>query len=297
MHDIILWVENEFKKSDIYFGHGTDNALDEAAYLVSYCADKPINFNDDDLQYCLTSTQRKKVIEVIEQRITKKLPAAYITNKAYFFGLEFEVDESVLIPRSPIAELIGEHFSPWFHYDLLSSKNKVLNILDMCTGSGCIAIACATAFDSAMVDAVDISEAALNIAKKNIAKYSLEQRVAAIQSDMFDSLACKKYDIIVSNPPYVTQAEIDGLPDEYHSEPEIGLFADKDGLQFAITLLQNAQRYLTETGILVVEVGNSAEALQRYYPNIEFTWLEFEMGGNGVFMLDAAQIKQYHSQF
>lgn len=297
MREIILWATELFKNNNLYFGHGTDNALDEAAYLISYCADKPVNFTDDDLTYTLTAEQRAKVAIVLQQRVEKKLPAAYITNTAYFFGLEFEVNENVLVPRSPIAELIGEEFFPWFDINSHRKKNSTLKILDMCTGSACIAIACATAFEEAVVDAVDISTAALDVAQRNIKKHKMEQRVKTIQSDMFKNLPEKKYDIIVSNPPYVTQAEIDDLPDEYHREPSLGLYADKNGLQFAIDILKNASKYLNEKGIVVIEVGNSAEALQNYYPKIPFTWLEFEMGGEGVFVLDAAQIRQYHSQF
>ncbi len=297
MHDVILWAQDLFKQSDIFFGHGTDNALDEAAYLVSFCAKKAVDFSDDDLDYCLTTTQRKKLQQVLALRIKDKLPAAYITHKAYFSGLEFEVNGDVLIPRSPIAELIGEKFFPWFDYQAERKQNEPIKILDMCTGCGCIAIACATVFETAMVDAVDISEEALQVANRNILKHGLSDRVSAIQSDMFQDLAEKKYDIIVSNPPYVTQTEIDALPAEYHQEPSLGLFADKDGLQFAISILRNAQKFLNANGIVIVEVGNSAKALQAYYHDIAFTWLEFEMGGEGVFMLDAAQIRQYHSQF
>ena len=296
MREIILWATELFKNNDLYFGHGTDNALDEAAYLISYCADKPVNFTDDDLTYKLTNEQRAKVAMVLQQRIEKKLPAAYITNTAYFFGLEFEVNEKVLVPRSPIAELIADEFSPWFDITSHRKINNPLKILDMCTGSACIAIACATAFEDAVVDAVDISTDALEVAQRNIIKHKLEHRVKAIQSDMFSNLPQEKYDIIVSNPPYVTQAEIDDLPDEYHQEPSLGLYADKNGLQFAIDILKNASKYLNEKGIVVIEVGNSAEALQNYYPEIAFTWIEFEMGGEGVFVLDAAQIRQYHSQ-
>ena len=297
MHDVILWATEIFKNNSLYFGHGTDNALDEAAYLISYCAEKPVDFTDEDLVYKLTENQRSKVAIVLQQRIEQKLPAAYITNTAYFFGLEFEVNENVLVPRSPIAELIGEEFFPWFDITSHRQKDNSLKILDMCTGSACIAIACATAFEDAEVDAVDISLDALEVANRNIIKHKLEHRVNAIESDMFKNLAQKKYDIIVSNPPYVTQAEIDDLPDEYHQEPSIGLYADNKGLQFAIDILQHAKDYLNDEGIVVIEVGNSAEALQHHYPEVPFTWLEFEMDGDGVFVLDAAQIRQYHSQF
>lgn len=299
LREVIVWTEELFKKNNLYFGHGTDNALDEAAYLISYCAEKPVDFNDNDLTYILTAKQREKVEKVLCQRIVDKVPAAYITGTAYFFGLAFEVNENVLIPRSPIAELIGEQFSPWFDYAgwLRNNKKSPLNILDMCTGSGCIAIACATAIENSVVDAVDISEQALQVTNINISKHDLGKRVRAIHSDMFENLPQKKYDIIVSNPPYVTQEEIDQLPDEYHKEPGLGLHAANNGLQFAITILQQAFYYLADNGIIVIEVGNSAQALQALFAEIPFTWLEFEMGGEGVFVLDAVQIRQYHAQF
>jgi len=299
LHDIIVWAEEIFKSSDIYFGHGTDNALDEAAYLISYCADKPADFSEADLSYILNNEQRENVVEVLAQRINNKLPASYITKTAYFCGLEFEVNEHVLIPRSPIAELISEQFSPWFDLSTHLASNNTLEVLDMCTGSGCIAIACAKAFPevNVHVDAVDISEQAIKVCNKNILKHKLSDVVSAIQSDMFEDVKDKKYNIIVSNPPYVSQPEIDSLPDEYHKEPALGLYADNNGLQFAITILKQASNYLADNGILIVEVGNSAEALQNYYPDIPFTWLEFEMGGEGVFMLDANQLKQYYERF
>ncbi len=298
LRDVIIWAEDLFKKNNLYFGHGTDNALDEAAYLLSYCAEKPVDFNDNDLTYVLTGKQREKAKKVLEQRIVDKIPAAYITGTAYFFGLAFEVNDNVLIPRSPIAELIGEQFFPWFDYAEWSNKNKnnTLNILDMCTGSGCIAIACAMAFEHAQVDAVDISSLALDVANRNINKHDISERITTHQSDMFVSLPQKKYNIIVSNPPYVTQNEIDHLPDEYHKEPSLGLYAANKGLQFAVTLLQQAFYYLADDGLIVIEVGNSAQALQTLFPQVPFTWLEFEMGGEGVFVLDATQIRQYHAQ-
>jgi len=299
LHDIIVWAEEIFKDSDIYFGHGTDNALDEAAYLISYCADKPADFSEADLNYILSNEQREKVVEVLALRINNKLPASYITKTAYFCGLEFEVNEHVLIPRSPIAELISEQFFPWFDLNTHLASNSALEILDMCTGSGCIAIACAKAFPevNVHVDAVDISEQAIKVCNKNILKHKLSDVVSAIQSDMFEGVKDKKYNIIVSNPPYVSQPEIDSLPDEYHKEPALGLYADNNGLQFAITILKQATNYLTDNGILIVEVGNSAEVLQNYYPDIPFTWLEFEMGGEGVFMLEANQLRQYYERF
>ncbi len=298
LREIILWAEKILDKQDIYFGHGTDNALDEAAYLISYCADLPADFGDDKLEIILSDKQRLKVADAMFERIENKIPVAYITGKAWFFGLEFEVNEHVLVPRSPLAELIAEHFSPWFDNELWATRNdRPLDILDMCTGSGCIAIACATAFENASVDAVDISPEALKIAEKNIAKHNLQTRVHAICSDMFSDLAQKKYDIIISNPPYVSREEINALPDEYHKEPDMGLFADNNGLQFAITLLKNASKFLSDEGIIVIEVGNSEQALQKYYPDIAFTWLEFERGGQGVLLLDAAQIRQYQEKF
>ncbi|EEX36679.1 hypothetical adenine-specific methylase yfcB [Vibrio metschnikovii CIP 69.14] len=229
-------------------------------------------------------------MERVIKRINERTPIAYLTNKAWFCGLEFFVDERVLVPRSPIGELIQAQFSPW----LLDEPTR---IMDLCTGSGCIAIACAYAFPEAEVDAIDISADALQVAEQNIQDHGLEQQVFPIRSDLFRDLPKEQYDIIVTNPPYVDQEDMNSLPDEFKHEPELGLAAGTDGLKLARRILANAPHYLTDNGILVCEVGNSMIHLVDQYPNIPFTWLEFENGGHGVFLLTKQQLLDCAEEF
>ncbi len=243
------------------------------------------------LQSRLTAGEKGAILELFQRRVNERLPAAYLTNKATFAGLSFYVDESVLVPRSPIAELIENGFEPWI------DPERVVRVLDMCTGSGCIGIACAYSFPEAEVDLVDVSPEALHVAEKNIRQHSLQGRVNVIQSDLFSSLDENRYDIIVSNPPYVSSSEMQALPEEYRQEPVLGLEAGAAGLDIVTPLLQRASSYLKPDGIMVVEVGLSDDALQERYPQVPFLWLEFERGGEGVFMLTADQLVQYASEF
>jgi len=283
LRDFIRWGASEFTAAKLYFGHGTDNAWDEAEQLVLYTVHLSPLLGDEWLSARLTRVERVRVIENLRRRIDERIPAAYITGQAWFAGLPFIVDERVLVPRSPIGELIQKQFSPWL-------TNEPAQILDLCTGSGCIGIACAYAFPDAEIQLSDISFDALSVAEENIQQHNLEDRVFAMQSDLFGNLAGQKFDLIVSNPPYVDADDLATMPPEYHAEPEIGLGSGDDGLDFTRRLLREASDYLTDDGVLIVEVGNSWVALEDAYPDLPFTWIEFERGGHGVFMLRRADL-------
>lgn len=290
MLDMVRYGMTKLNQAGCFYGHGTDNAWDEALNLVLHALHLEHGLNPAILNAHLTQSEREAISALFQKRIQDKVPAAYLTNKAYFAGLEFYVDERVLVPRSPVAELIEQRFDPWVDED------EIENILDLCTGSACIAIASAIYMPFANVDAVDISHDALKVAQKNIEKHQLEDQVQAIHSDLFDALEGKKYDVIITNPPYVDQADIDSMPAEFHHEPRIGLAAGDDGLDIVIQILQKAADHLTEHGILICEVGNSAYALEQRCPDIPFTWLEFERGGHGVFLLTAHQCQAFARQ-
>ncbi len=290
IRDYMRWATSRFNKAELVYGHGTDNASDDAFQLISYALSLPIN-TQDLLDARLTMDERHNVVQLINERIDTRKPVPYITHRAWFAGLDFYVDERVLIPRSPIAELIQNYFEPW----ATDSPNQ---ILDLCTGSGCIAIACALAFPNAKVDAVDIDKNALDVAKINQAHYGLQEQLALIQSDLFNELSDKKYDIIVTNPPYVSHEEISELPKEFHHEPKLGLYGyGNDGLDIVQKILKNSAKHLNSDGILVCEVGFSELNLIERYPDIPFTWLEFQQGGQGVFMLSAKQLNEYQNQW
>ncbi|MGZ8192949.1 MAG: 50S ribosomal protein L3 N(5)-glutamine methyltransferase [Methylobacter sp.] len=291
IRDYIRWAASRFTEAKVCFGHGTATALDEAAALVLHTIHQPYNLAEPYLETVLTLKERQDVINIIARRITERKPAAYLTHKAIFAGLSFYVDERVLVPRSPIAELIEQRFAPWVE------EEQVGLILDLCTGSACIAIACAYAFPDAQVDAVDSSADALAVAELNVAKHQLSGSVELYQSDLFNELPDTQYDVIVSNPPYVSLAEWEQLPREYRAEPDIGFKGGYSGLDIVLRILVDADDYLTEQGILIVEVGSSAETLQDSFPDVPFYWLDFERGGDGVFLLTADQVNQYHELF
>lgn len=286
IRDMLRWIVSQFYAGNLFFGHGTDNAWDEAVALVLHALHLPPDINPQVIDARLTVNERRKIVRLALRRIKERIPSAYITHEAWFAGLPFYVDQRVLIPRSPIAELIEQHFSPWI------AEENISRVLDLCTGSGCIAIVCALTLPDVKVDAVDISQEALEVAKLNVEKHHVKEQVRLIHSDLFAELKQEKYDIIVSNPPYVSTTELAQLPEEYHHEPALGLAAGSEGLDFAIRILREAANHLTENGILIVEVGNSEEALVERYPQIPFTWLEFQRGGGGVFLLIKAQLEQ-----
>lgn len=287
IRDYIRYATSSFNEAGLYYGHGTDNAWDEAIALTLHTLHLPHDIDASVLDAALTQKEQAKLTELIEMRVSKRIPVPYLTHQAWFSGLAFYVDERVLIPRSPIAELIENHFKPWI------ATKDVNEILDLCTGSGCIAIACAKAFPHAQIDASDISTEALAIAKINVLRHAVEDQVHLYESDLFAKLPHKKYDIIVSNPPYVSTEEMAELPPEYHHEPKASLTAGSKGLDFVIRILKEAHNYLKPHGILIVEVGNSEPALLETHPEIPFTWLEFERGGGGVFLLTAEQLQKH----
>ncbi|WCN13524.1 50S ribosomal protein L3 N(5)-glutamine methyltransferase [Marinomonas mediterranea] len=284
--DFIRWTYSRFQSVDLFYGHGTDNPWDEAVHLVMGALRLPLDFDKDMLDSRLTIDERKRIVKLVHSRISKREPLPYLLGKAWFMGLDFKVTKDTLIPRSPIMTLIENEFQPWLpHYPM--------NVLDMCTGSGCIGIATALAFEDAEVDLSDISSAALDVARYNVSDYDLDDRVSVIESDMFDGLAGNKYDLIVCNPPYVDAQDYSSAPAEFHNEPQLALTSGDDGLDFTRRFLSQAANYLHDNGIVVYEVGNSEVALQAAYPDTEFMWVELEQGGNGVFVLTKEQLNTF----
>jgi ribosomal protein L3 glutamine methyltransferase len=281
--DVLRWCVTKMNQSDVYFGHGTSNSYDESRWMIHHVlAISDVLTNEYD--HCRLSEEEKDHIgELLQKRISQRIPLAYLLGEAQFAGLDFLVDERVLIPRSPIAEMIEQQFSPW-----LSAEAK--NILDLCAGSGCIGIACAYAFPQSQVDLADISLPALEVANANIQRHELSDRVVAKESDCFSGLGDKKYDLIVSNPPYVDHDIMSNLPAEYRHEPRLALEAGEEGLDLVLAILKQAAEHLTDHGLLVVEVGAAEGNLLQSAPSLPFLWLEFERGGEGVFLLTRDQL-------
>lgn len=273
-------------RARVFFGHGTDNAWDDAAALVWHALDLPEKVTPRVYERRVSRAGQERAEALLGRRIKERVPAVYLTGRTWFAGLPFKVDPRVLIPRSPIAELIESQFTPWVN------PRRVRRILDIGTGSGCIAIACAAAFPRARVDGVDISDDALAVAHENVRSRRLGKRVRLVKSNHFSALEGETYDIIVSNPPYVGAQEMRGLPPEYRHEPRLALAAGRSGLDSVRVILNEAGRHLRSEGVLIVEVGNTEHAVRRAFPTLPFTWLDFERGGGGVFLLPAEALGQ-----
>lgn len=282
--DLVRWGASRFSEADLWFGHGTDNAVDEALTLVMHALHLEPGAPDELLRGKLTRGERKAVLALLKRRVEERIPAPYLTQQAYFAGLRFRVNEHVVVPRSPIAEWIDRGFAPWVKAD------NVARILDLCTGSGCIAVACAMAFPGAAVDAVDVSAEALEVARSNIRAHGLSDRIRLLKSDLFAALRGRTYDLIVSNPPYVSAAELANCPEEYRHEPVIGLCGGEDGLDYIRPILTESVDVLTSHGVLVMEVGAARAALLSAYPRTGFIWLDLARGGDSVFLLTASEL-------
>ncbi|MDP3608532.1 MAG: 50S ribosomal protein L3 N(5)-glutamine methyltransferase [Methylophilus sp.] len=285
IRDWLRYTVSQFEQSDIFFGHGTDNSYDEAVWLIMSALHLPHDTLDNFLDATLTESERKHLHHLVEQRITKRVPTAYLVREAWVRGFKFYVDERVIVPRSFIAELLEDGFQPWIEF-----PEMVESAADICTGSGCLGVLLANAFPNAQIDVVDISPDAIAVANINIANYGLQAQIEAIQSDMFTALAGKTYDLIISNPPYVDAPSMAELPTEYRNEPQLALGSGAAGLDHTHTLLHEAANYLNDDGILVVEIGHNREALLDAYPDLPFTWLEVASGNQFVFLLTKAQL-------
>ncbi|MGO2134143.1 50S ribosomal protein L3 N(5)-glutamine methyltransferase [Marinobacter sp.] len=289
VRDFLRYASSEFAASPVFFGHGTDNVWDEAVQLVMRSLHLPLEDNTLFLDARLIREERRVVLERIRRRIEERVPLAYLLGEAWFMGMPFNVDERVLVPRSPLGELIENGFQPWL------GDKPVERILDLCTGSGCIGIGAASVFEDASVDLSDISADALAVADSNIELHELRGRVRTVQSDVFANIS-GQYDIIVSNPPYVDAEDLADMPDEFHHEPTLGLAAGDNGLDIAHRIIAGAAEHLTPGGLLVVEVGNSWVALDEAYPELPFTWLDFRNGGNGVFAITKQDLREWQSK-
>ena len=285
IRDLLRFAVSRFTEADLFFGHGSASAYDEAAYLILHSLHLPLDQLDPFLDARLTTTERTQVLRIIERRATEKIPAAYLTREAWLGEFCFYVDERVIVPRSFIAELLREQLAPW-----VREPGGIRSALDLCTGSGCLAILLADAFENAAIDASDISGDALEVAEKNVADYGLESRINLVRSDLFTGLAGHRYDLIVSNPPYVSAASMAALPDEYRHEPQGALASGADGLDATRAILREAASHLNEEGILVVEIGHNRAVLEKDFPRTPFTWLETSMGDEFVFLLRREQL-------
>jgi ribosomal protein L3 glutamine methyltransferase len=285
IRDWLRYSVSRFEEAGVFFGHGTDNAYDESVWLVMSALHLPLDTLDNFLDARITKDEAKHLAHLIERRVTERVPTAYLLREAWLKGFKFYVDERVIVPRSFIAELLEDGLHPWIEY-----PEMVESAADICTGSGCLGVLLAHAFPNATVDVVDISPDAIAVANINIKNYGLEEQVTAVQSDMFNALAGKTYDLIISNPPYVDAPAMALLPKEYRNEPQIALGSGTDGLDHSHTLLKEARKHLNDGGVLVVEIGHNRDALLDAYPDLPFTWLEVESGNEFVFLLTKEQL-------
>ncbi len=280
VRDYLRFAVSRFYHAKLFFGHGSNDAYDEAVYLILHTLHLPIDTLAPFLDAHLTPSERSEVLSILQRRVEQRIPAAYLTHEALLGEYSFYVDERVIVPRSFIAELLREQLSPW-----VADPGAVASVLDMCTGSGCLAILAADAFPNAQIDAVDLSPGALEVAARNVADYALQERVHLIESDLFDQLPGRQYDLIISNPPYVDAPSVASLPQEYLHEPELALGSGVDGLDATRQILKHAAEHLTENGILIVEIGHNRDALEAAFPKLPFTWLDVSAGDEFVFML------------
>jgi ribosomal protein L3 glutamine methyltransferase len=289
--DALRYCAEALEGSTAYYGHGTDNAWDEAAHLVLSIAELPADCDDDELSRPLSEAQAAQLESLLQRRVAEHVPLPYLLGHAWFAGLQFLCDERAIIPRSPIAELILNEFQPWY------SGPGPARVLDLCCGGGCIGLAVAHYFPDTHVDLLDIDGAALQLAGENARFLRVADRVTILQSDLFAALTTQRYDLILSNPPYVDAVDIELMPAEFHHEPERALGSGVDGLDITRRILAAARGFLQDTGVLIVEVGNSGEALEEAFPQVPFTWLEFEHGGDGVFTLTAGELQEYRTSW
>ncbi len=280
VRDWLRFAVSRFNQAKLFFGHGSSDAYDEAVYLILHTLHLPLDRLEPFLDARLTDMERTEILSIIQRRVEQRAPAAYLTHEAWLGDFRFYVDERVIVPRSFIAELLHEQLAPW-----ITEPEEIGSVLDLCTGSGCLAILAAHAFPNASVDAVDLSPAALAVAERNVADYELRDRINLIESDLFAKLDGQKYDIIISNPPYVDAASVAALPQEYLHEPKLALGSGDDGLDAVRIILKHAAQHLTDNGVLVVEIGHNREVLEAAYPSLPFTWLDVSAGDQFVFML------------
>ncbi|MBK7462212.1 MAG: 50S ribosomal protein L3 N(5)-glutamine methyltransferase [Betaproteobacteria bacterium] len=285
VRDHLRYAVSRFTAAGLFFGHGSDNAWDESVYLTLHTLSLPLDRLEPFLDARLLPHEKEALLEIFRRRCEERLPAAYLTNEAWLGEHRFYVDDRVIVPRSFIAELLQEQLTPW-----VEDPWAIESALDLCTGSGCLAILTALAFPEAQVDAVDLSKDAISVAERNIADYHLTERVHPIQSDAFSQLKGKRYDLIISNPPYVDAESVAALPPEYLHEPEMALGSGEDGLDFTHIILREAKKHLTPNGLLIVEIGHNREVLEAAYPTLPFTWLDTTAGDEYVFLLNAADL-------